>query len=314
MTTYKRFAQIRSEGGEDSGEFSMVLASEGEAADGHVLSIRGFEEPSERIPLLLSHRTIDAQAVLGSITETQRDLDASPPVLHARGQIELGGEGPVAEIRRDVHHMIQRGHLNQVSVGWQETKPPVARSSLARSHPAYVDPRRAFGARRRGLYFEGWRAAEGSLVGVGSDQQGRITQRAEETTGEVSAYWQQLSREASHQELRDAVEHCRAAGFGVDDLAAVILHEGETASEWRQVRFGDATFHLPADLAGALEAERADFARHATELEQRAAATPPEPRMSAAEFGEQVREVIETFRAEMTEQRQRVLDAARGKL
>lgn len=310
---YKRFAPIRSEG-EGSGEFSMVFASEGEAADGHVLSIRGFEQPSEPIPLLLSHRVLDAQAVMGSVIETRADLEHSPALLHGRAMIETGGEGPNAEIRRDVDYMVGRGHLQQVSVGWKETQPPTPRTQLQRSHPHFVDARRAWGPRRRGLHFGGWRAAEVSFVGVGSDQLGRIAQRAEETDGPVRSYWEELARDGAHEELRDAVERCRSAGFGVEDLAAVILHEGEEASEWRPVRFGEATFHLPADLAGALEAERADFARRATELEQRAAAVTSEPRMSAAEFAAEVRNVVEDFRADMAAQRQRVLDAARGRV
>jgi hypothetical protein len=57
----------------DTGTFTMTLASEGEASDGDILSIKGGQIP-ERMPMLTSHWN-DPSAQLGSITNPR----ASPP-------------------------------------------------------------------------------------------------------------------------------------------------------------------------------------------------------------------------------------------
>ena len=61
----------------DTGEFDMVMASEGEATDGHIVSIAGLEFPSE-FPLQLDHNR-STSANLGNVTNMRRD--AHPPAV-----------------------------------------------------------------------------------------------------------------------------------------------------------------------------------------------------------------------------------------
>jgi hypothetical protein len=189
MSDYNRMARIESAIGE-SGVFRMTLATEGEASDGHILSIKGGQIP-EQLPLLTSHWN-DPSAQLGSITEPRKALKDSPPRLRAMGQIEMGGEEPQAAIRRDLAHMIARGHLSGVSVRWDEVPgKTIRRVNLPSDHPYYVE-QDAVGPERYGLYFEEWRALEGSVVAVPADQQAMV-ERAEETEGEVRAFWRAMA-------------------------------------------------------------------------------------------------------------------------
>ena len=111
---HERTARIESVG--EDGVFQMTLATEGEASDGHILSIKGGQVP-ERMPLLTSHWN-DPASALGSITDPQKALKDSPPRLRATGHIEMQGEN--AAVRRDLAHMISKGHVNAVSIRWDE--------------------------------------------------------------------------------------------------------------------------------------------------------------------------------------------------
>lgn len=161
----------------DTGEFPLILASDGEATDGHVLSIEGAQF-AESAPLQLSHIN-DVRATAGTVTGFRRDLQSSPKKLRARGVIELGGEGTPAEIRRDLAFMVSRGHIAGISVSWTPIK-AVPRASLPKDHPAFVNERTEKDHRKRnGMFFERWRVDEGSLVAVQADKQAFIG-RAEE--------------------------------------------------------------------------------------------------------------------------------------
>jgi hypothetical protein len=67
-----------------TGEFPMVLATDGEASDGDILSIEGAEFAS-RAPLQLSHVNTRGQLHLPASAEIQ-----SAKRLRATGTIELG--------------------------------------------------------------------------------------------------------------------------------------------------------------------------------------------------------------------------------
>jgi hypothetical protein len=177
---------------EDSFEFPMILATEGEASDGHVLSIRGGRIP-ERMPLLAAHWA-DPEATLGSVVAPEKRLAEKPAALAAVGTIELGGVGARAEQRRDVALMIERGHLGAVSIRWDGIK-STPRRNLPSDHPAFVPDDEKNPAKRFGLFFEEWRALEGSVVPIGADPKALI-QRAEETAGEVAEFWRAFAGEA----------------------------------------------------------------------------------------------------------------------
>lgn len=195
-----------------TGRFPMVLATDGEASDGHILSIDGGQVPA-RMPLLISHEA-DPRSTAGSVIEPAR----ARGVLRAVGEIEMGGDGPLAEIRRDMAHMIAEGHLRAVSLRWD----PIEwqeRSALPKDHPAHVADT-AKGAKRWGLHFSKWRALEGSIVAIGADQNALIG-RSQETSGPVSAFWRSLVEQEREPEGSwvPLSMHLRVCGENTDLLA-----------------------------------------------------------------------------------------------
>ncbi len=172
---------------ESTGVFQMTLATEGEASDGHILSIKGGQIP-ERMPLLVSHYN-EPTTQAGSITAPQKALKDSPPRLRATGRIEMSGEGPSAEIRRDLAHMISKGHVNAMSIRWDEVPgKTIRRINLPSNHPYYVDSESADGPERWGCFFEEWVGREGSIGARGAAAGARIG-RADVTLEEVSPFW-----------------------------------------------------------------------------------------------------------------------------
>ena len=138
MSKHERMARI--EGIDlDTGAFKMTLATEGEASDGDILSIKGGQIP-ERMPMLNGHWNL-ATEQLGSITDAVKHLQDTPPRLTTIGHIEMGGEGAPADIRRDLAYMIDKKHVTGVSIRWDEVagKPPVRRINLPSDHPFFVD-------------------------------------------------------------------------------------------------------------------------------------------------------------------------------
>jgi hypothetical protein len=174
----------------ETGEFPMVLATDGEASDGDILSIEGAQLP-ERAPLQNAHMN-EATSTLGSVFGFRRELKSSPKKLRASGQIELEGEGAVSDIRRDIAMMISKGHLTGVSVRWEPLE-WTPRVNLPKEHAAFVDGEREKDPRKRfGLFFKKWRVLEGSIAPVQADKQSLIG-RAEETDGEVAEFWRELA-------------------------------------------------------------------------------------------------------------------------
>ena len=168
-----------------TGQFPMILATEGEASDGHVLNLRGATIP-DKMPLQISHANSPLQT-LGSITQVSLGTKQGQRVLRAVGEIELGGEGPQAEIRRDLAYMIAEGHLSSVSLRAEGTK-VIPRRELPKNHRAYVEPTEPDMLKRYGLFFEEFTALEGSIVAVGADRNA-IIGRSHETTGAVQEFW-----------------------------------------------------------------------------------------------------------------------------
>ena len=191
-TTFERLQRVQSVD-VDAGTFGMTLATEGEAVDGHILAIEGGTVP-DRMPMLVSHWN-DPTRSLGSIVRARKHLSESPRRLSAMGEVETDGEGVSAEIRRDVLHMIARGHITAVSIRWNpDPKHSIPRTELPNDHPHYVDrDKEPFNSPKRyGMLFKRWTAQEGSVVAVGSDPKALIG-RAGETRGEVSSFWRALS-------------------------------------------------------------------------------------------------------------------------
>lgn len=200
-TKHERTARIESIN-LDTGVFSMILATEGEASDGDILSIKGGKVP-KRMPMLNGHYN-SATEQLGSITDPEKLLEDSPPRLRAMGHIELGGDTGPADVRRDLAYMISQGHVTGMSIRWDVVdggKPPVRRINLPSDHPYFVDAETEKNPRKRyGLFWPEWRAMEGSVVALGADSKALIG-RAEETEGDVSTFWRAMADDLDGRRL-----------------------------------------------------------------------------------------------------------------
>jgi hypothetical protein len=278
----------------DDGSFPMTLATEAEASDGHILSIRGGQIP-EQMPLLVSHWN-DPSGTAGSITSPIKQTKASPPRLRAVGHIELGGEGAPAAIRRDLAHMIRQGHVGAVSIRWDEVPgKSIRRVNLPESNPFHVnldtekDPRK-----RYGIYFDEWRAVEGSVVAVGADPKALIG-RAIETEGEVRTFWREMARDLepsieSIRELMERADHCREQGHKPVDILNAAACVDWDPRDLVASRIGVRTFFLPADLAVRME----DLLDQEQGLSEPARALPSEPERAPDPAPETVQRPAET--------------------
>lgn len=167
----------------DTGEFPLVLATQGETDDGHILNIAGGSAP-DRVPLQIDHSN-SALRILGSITQIRSSRRGSMPVLKAIGRIELDGEGEQAAIRRDVANMIAKGHLSAISVRARGDK-LVPRTDLPRTHFAAVSDSEPIRAKRFGFLFDRFTIQEGSLVAMGADKRAIIGRSLD---APVSEFW-----------------------------------------------------------------------------------------------------------------------------
>jgi len=276
MSKYERTARIESIG--TDGVFEMTLATEGEASDGHVLSIKGGQIP-ERMPLLASHWN-DPNGTLGSVTNPTKNLGDSPPRLLARGNIEMNG--PMAEARRDLAHMIAEGHVNAVSIRWDEVPgKSIRRVNLPSDHPHFVDAETANGPARWGIYFEEWIAREGSVVALGADTAALIG-RADSSEGDVQNFWRGMADDSQEPErvpgdttkilqwLRNDSRDAMASGATVADLINSVASGTDLedeASQLVEVEIGGQRILLPAELATALADERSDRSDDAIDVE-----------------------------------------------
>jgi len=246
MTTrYQRHCRI--ETGAELGIVAGILATDGEASDGHILSMQGAQaEPGA--PLLFGHDAFSGTANLGSWTRFR----PSEHELRGEAQIEMAGIGAQADWRADLAHMIAQGHVSALSVRWEPLKPPVRRINLASDHPAYVDAEKAHGddPRRWGYYFDAWRVLEGSVVTIGADPAaliGRIAQaRGADRDLWRGALADYFAQGAAAPELREAytalagsVEALR--GQGVTDFGTLLrlCGMGTDASSLVSVEYGD---------------------------------------------------------------------------
>lgn len=185
MSRFDRFAEVDTDHVDlETGLFRMVLATEGEAEDGHILRVGGCKADA-RSPLCINH-DLDPERQLGSIFDPKPDGD----VLRAMGQIELGGEGWRSDVRRDIAYMMAQGHIRAVSARGRGIK-TIERAKLPRGHKASVDAGKSRGAQRHGLFFDEWELIEGSIVGRGADPKALIG-RSQETKGEVSLFWRSI--------------------------------------------------------------------------------------------------------------------------
>jgi len=227
-------AAIERAAGDASGVVRGVVASEGEATDGHMLSIKGgiCEPPA---PMLFGHDSYTQDGTVGSWNQFTKSKGRVLGV----GQIELGGEGGKSEARRDLAFMVDAGHFRALSVRWEETEEPVRRVNLSKDHPAFVDGAKETDYRKLyGYFFPGWRLLEASIVPLGADPACLIG-RMLETKGAVRQLWRNtlggmLARGPIAGPSAEAAERLRAAvgelrALGIEDFGTLVRACGDTA-------------------------------------------------------------------------------------
>ena len=176
-----------------SGVFDSVLATSGEASDGHVLSIEGLVI-EERMPLLFGHRSEAMVPVLGSITSPRKTTENGIEILRTTNTINTDGEGPMADIRRGMAQLVDDGDLRAMSVRWAGRK-AIPRTALSKDHSAFIDADTSFDDPRRfGMFFEKSDALEGSVVAIGADPKALIGRSDSARSDGATVFFRYLAR------------------------------------------------------------------------------------------------------------------------
>ncbi len=181
--TWTRFAIERESAAKTLGEFRAVLATNGEASDGHILSIDGMRVP-DSMPMLFRHQSTAEIPTLGRITSPSKSRDGGEEMLRVTGNFDLEGDSddPLLAIRRGFASLVQQGSLDAMSVRWDPVFGKfVPRSSLDKEHFAFAD---RDGPNAFGMFFEESIAREGSIVAIGSDA-AALMGRSEVATSDI---------------------------------------------------------------------------------------------------------------------------------
>ena len=298
----------------ETGEFPMVLASDGEASDGDILDVAGARYDSQ-VPLQNSHLS-NVKETLGSITNLRKDLTTSPKLLRGLGTIELGG--PQALIRQDLAYMISQGHIRSMSVSWEPIKWR-ARVNLSSDHPAYVNADTEKDYRKRyGLLFDQWRVKEGSLVAVPADKQALIGRAEEVGRGAVADFYRSWAETLPEVEAAALSEETALAVFGAQ--VREYLQAGVPMNEMLKILDGHRTptpEMMPALLEGAL-AKITALETRLEEVESReivpgAPAAPPKPG-SPSSLAELIQTVLADERKRSIAKLRHTLNKVSGKV
>lgn len=227
------------------GVFSAVLASEGEASDGHIISVRGIEtRPS--MPMLFGHYSSEQIPLVGSVRKPMKTTRDGTRVLRVEGHVNLNGDGILSEIRRGLYQLVQDGDLNAMSIRI-DTGKTVARKNLSKDHPAFIDSSKVGtdDPRYFGQFIERSSAKEGSLVALGADPSALIGRSEAAGNAHVQAFFRAMSATCESDEhglgeiasgfsvLRDAIDDIRA--LGVDDTELADYLSGDTSRSYIEV-------------------------------------------------------------------------------
>lgn len=209
MTQHKRTLEFdRASVNVDTGEFNATLFTSGEATDGHILHIPGGEMPAD-MPLFVGHWA-DPVDQLGTLYPAEGRSDSTIPV---RGHIETGGEGANADIRRDLLLKMANGHVKRMSGRWDADESHVKRRvDLPSEHYAHVSTDAGF-PMRSGLFFEQWRAVEGSIVGLGADPQATMRWARDAESKPVAQFYEQHARASALENFSQAAGALLEAGL-----------------------------------------------------------------------------------------------------
>ena len=182
--------------------FSGVMATEGEASDGHILSIKGARLPNA-LPLQADHAN-SVFGNLGRMSDFQKETKAKPPVLRGMGRIRLTGEGAQRDVRLDVVDAIETGDVTGLSIRWEDIR-STRRINLPSDHPAFVDSDKEKDWRKRfGMFFHEWEALEESVVAIPADRAAQIGRAENAALEGVQAFWRGLVEGLDEREETEA--------------------------------------------------------------------------------------------------------------
>ena len=227
----------------ETGRFPMVLATEGEASDGHIISIPGIET-QDRMPMLFGHRSDAAAPVLGSVVEPSKAKKDGVRILRSTGQFNLNGEGPLSAVRRDLAQLVNDGDLDKVSFRWDGVE-MTRRINLPSNHQFFVDGAKVDfdDPRHWGMLFSKSRALEGSIVAIGADPKA-IIGRSEATDDAASRVFLRAlaanidegtglaDLSAGYEAVNEALDGLRRLGVDSDEIALLIANESVTIGQY----------------------------------------------------------------------------------
>ncbi len=290
------------------GTFTAILASEGEASDGHILSIRGLEtRPS--MPMLFGHYSSEQIPLMGSIRKPTKTRSDGLSVLRVEGRINLNGDGVLAEVRRGINQLIVDGDLEGMSLRASTTKAE-PRRNLSKDHPAFVNAEKLDrdDPKRWGYFISRSAAVEGSIVAIGADPKALIGRADAAGHAAVQTFFRSLSETAGADEqsmgdlgeaftvLRDSLDDVRDLGVDDHELAEM-MNTGnlrESVEYTYTSKAGESLVcRIPRQAYDALRSEsldayrgaialHADFERKLERLHSMKANTPPAPKGLAA--------------------------------
>ena len=186
---------------DDGGRFRAVLATSGEASDGHILSIDGMRIDGS-IPMLFRHDSTPQIPTLGRIEEPMKSRDGNLEVLRVTGRFDLEGEAgdPLLAIRKGFASLVRSGALDAMSVRWDPIPGKfVPRASLPDGHPAKAE-RGTPGPAASGMFFEQSIAKEGSIVAIGADPGALVGRARASTSAFEEAFWSVLAGQIGARE------------------------------------------------------------------------------------------------------------------
>lgn len=317
----------------ETGEFRAVVFTDGEASDGHILSIDGAVTP-ERMPLFVNHQA-DPRTQLGSLYFERK----TEHQIHYRGEIMLDGVGEQAEVRRDLLAKMAAGHVSRMSGRWDaEDADATRRMELPEDHHAYVSEKQAKKSwrLRYGYFFRKWRAQEGSIVGLGADPQATMRFAEDEAASPaVRAFWRGVAEAEQSEADGAAQEHpitVRDMASFVSEVADLIRStvKDEVASAIAAREPVPTQAETPVEITAetsdgpdvdALREQIASLEAKVSALEGRETEGAPSPPPSLRDafdalrqqLAEDRRASIEAMRAEFTRRRGRIdeMDALR---
>lgn len=260
----------------ETGVFPAVLATEGEASDGHIISVKGIDVP-DHMPLLFGHVSDVQVPALGSIVGHSKGKKDGVAVLRTEQRVNMEGDDPLADIRRGIAQLMHAGDLRAMSIRWNGDK-VTPRHELPENHKHFKSANDNFGAGMfggPGLFFETSRALEGSVVAVGADPSALMGRSEAAKSSAERAFFLALARQiegdqAGMGEIATALEVFRAScdaleglGVGQEELANLI---DLPSDDVREIHIQDVTYIVPKRLHEAIYAEPLELYREAHRL------------------------------------------------